>query len=386
MKCPSLTAVVIVSLLAALPAAAQQQGPPPVDVASPLVREIVDQDVYTGRFEAVEEVEILSRVSGYLSEIAFEDGAEVEEGDLLFVIDQRTFQAVVARAEAQLAAARATRDLAAIELDRATQLAERNVGTAQEVDRTSAALAEAEAQVKVAEAQLLEAQLDLGFTEIRAPISGRMGDAQIDVGNLVVGGANGETPLSTIVSIDPVHFVFTASEADFLRYARLARSGGRKSSRGYGTPVAVRLMDEADFVHEGRVNFVDNRLDPNSGTIEGRAVLENPSGLLLPGLFGRLRLPGSAPYEAMLIPDEAILADQDRKIVMTVSDDGAVTPRPVELGDIYRGLRVIRSGLAAEDRVVVAGVQRARPGSKVLPEMVELSLDEPGPPPGVGTD
>lgn len=360
--------------MVASPAAAQMPDGMPVDVASPLVETVVDYDIFTGRFEAVKEVEILSRVSGYLEEISFEDGDLVEEGDLLFTIDQRTFRAALDRAKAQLASAIASRTLAEIELDRATQLAERNVGTTQEVDRTQAALGEAEAAVQIAVAELETAKLNLEFTEVRAQITGRMSDTRVDEGNLVIGGASNATLLSTIVSTDPIQFVFTASEAEFLKYSRLASVGTRPSSRVTETPVSVRLMDEADFVHPGHMDFVDNVIDPNSGTITGRAVLENPDGLLVPGLFGRLKLPGSGPYEAILIPDAAILSDQDRKIVMVVDAEGTVSARPVKPGPLYRGLRVIREGLTAEDSVVVNGVQRARPGGKVAPEPVELEL------------
>ncbi|MEM9148456.1 MAG: efflux RND transporter periplasmic adaptor subunit [Pseudomonadota bacterium] len=365
-----------VALAAAGPSLAQMPDGMPVDVAAPLVETVVDYDIFTGRFEAVKEVEIRARVSGYLDAVGFEDGAVVEAGDLLFTIDQRTFEAAVKGAEAQLAASKASRELAQIELDRATQLAERNVGTAQEVDRTSASLAEAAAQVQIAEAELRDAQLNLEFTEVRAPISGRLSDTRVDEGNLVIGGAGSTTLLTTIVSIERIRFVFTASEAEYLKYARLARVGTRPSSRVTETPVTVRLMDEPDFTHQGKMDFVDNVIDPNSGTITGRAMLQNDEGLLLPGLFGRLKLPASGPYEAVLIPDEAILSDQDRKIVMVVDAEGTVSARPVVPGPIHRGLRVIREGLAAEDRVVVNGVQRARPGGKVKPEAVELTLAE----------
>ncbi|GMG81938.1 efflux RND transporter periplasmic adaptor subunit [Paralimibaculum aggregatum] len=364
----------LAAMLAATGAAAQMPPNPPVDVAHPITHEVVDHDIFTGRFEAVKEVEIFARVSGYLDSISFEDGDVVEEGDLLFTIDQRTFKAAVTRAEAQVVSAEATRDLAQIERDRALQLAERNVGTTQEVDRTSAALAEAEAAVAVAKAQLLEAQLDLDFTEIRAPFTGRMSDTRIDEGNLVLGGSSGATLLSTIVSIDPIHFTFTASESDFLKYSRLASVGTRPASRVATTKVRVRLMDEDSFVHEGHMDFVDNRLDPNSGTITGRAVLDNSEGFLLPGLFGRLQLPASDPYEAVLIPDEAILADQASRIVMVVDAEGMVSPRPVKTGPMHGGLRVIREGLSTEDLVIVAGIQRARPGVSVTPNEITISF------------
>jgi RND family efflux transporter MFP subunit len=357
------------------PALAQAQQAPPVDVAKPLVRPVVEYDVYTGRFEAVDRVEIRSRVSGYLEKVGFEDGEIVPEGTLLFVIDQRTFRAEIARAEATVAAAEAQRALAQIELDRATTLAERNVGSVQEVDRTTATLTGAEAQVAIAEAELRQARLNLDFTEIRAPIIGQMSNRKVDPGNLVVGGANNATLLSTIVSIDPVHFVFTASEADFLRYSRLAGTGDRLS--GLSTPYAVdvRLMDEDTFAHQGTLDFVDNQIDPNSGTIVARAVLPNPDRFFVPGTFGRIRLPGSGEFEALLIPDEAVIADQARKIVMVVDAEGTVSPRPVTLGSLHKGLRVVKGGLSPDDRVVVAGIQRARPGAKVTPQEITLTIE-----------
>lgn len=364
--------------IAALPgpvAAQQQQQAPPVDVARPLTAEVTEYDIYTGRFEAVGRVEIRSRVSGYLDRVHFQDGQVVGAGTPLFTIDQRTFRAEVARAEANVKSAEATRLLAEIELERARTLAERNVGTTQEVDRTTATLAEAEAQLAVAEAELRQARLNLEFTEIEAPFHGRMSRAEVDPGNLIVGGAAGATLLSTIVSLDPVHFVFTISEADYLRYSRL--HGGQN---GQGNPpeikVGIRLMDEDAFVHEGMLDFLDSEIDPNSGTIVARAVVTNPDGFIVPGVFGRVRLPAGPPFQAALIPDEAVLSDQARKIVYVVDDEGTVSVRPVSLGQLHRGLRVVKEGLTADDRVIVAGLQRARPGAKVTPNEVTLELGE----------
>lgn len=371
----AVTIAAMIAPIGLLTGSAMAQQPPPVDVAAPLEREVVEYDIYTGRFEAAERVEIRSQVSGYLDKVGFEDGEIVPKGDLLFVIDQRTFRAEVARAEANVAAAEAQRSLAQIELDRATQLAERNVGTAQDVDRTTATLANAEAQLAVAEAELRQARLNLDFTEIRAPITGQMSNRKVDPGNLVVGGTNNATLLSTIVSIDPIHFVFTASEADFLRYSRLAGTGDRLAGLSAPFEIEVRLMDEQDFVHKGVLDFVDNQLDPNSGTIVARALLPNEDRFLVPGTFGRIRLPGSGAFKALLIPDEAVVSDQARKIVYTVDAEGTVSAKPVQLGGLHKGLRVIKDGLAAGDRVVVAGIQRARPGAKVTPQEVPLKLD-----------
>lgn len=371
-------AAVVALLLWPLAAGAQPQTPP-VDVATPLVARIVDHDIFTGRFEAADRVEIRARVSGYLDRVGFEDGDLVAKEDLLFVIDQRPFDVAIKRARALLEASKATRDLAGIEYERAEQLAAREVGTVQEADRTRAALTEAEAQVQVAEAELEQVELDFGFTEILAPFAGRMSDTEVDPGNLITGGAEGATLLGTLVRTDPIYFTFTTSEADYLRYARLHELGDGASSDGRAIPVAVRLMDEDTFVHQGRLNFVDNELDPNSGTIEGRALIPNPDGFIVPGLFGRMRLPVSGEYEAVLVPDEAILSDQARKIVMTVDAEGTVAPRAVTPGALYRGLRVVRDGLGPDDRIVVNGVQRAQPGAQVAPNEVEIAFREPAP-------
>lgn len=355
--------------------AAAQPSAPPVDVATPLVREVVEHDVYTGRFEAVERVEIRSRVSGHLDRVHFEDGQIVASGTLLFTIDQRTFRAEVARAEAMVRAAQAARLLASIELERAQTLAERQVGTPQDVDRATATLAETEANLAVAEAELRQARLDFEFTAIRAPFHGRMSRARVDPGNLIVGGAANATLLSTIVSLDPIRFVFTFSEADYLRYSRLHGGPNRNGGAPPSIEVGVRLMDEEDFVHRGTLDFVDSEINHDSGTIVARAVIPNPGHFLVPGIFGRIRLPASDPFEALLIPDAAVLSDQARKIVYVVDDENTVSVRPLELGGMHRGLRVVRDGLAPGERVIVAGVQRARPGAEVTPEDVTLELE-----------
>lgn len=354
------------------PAWAQQgQGPAPVTVAAPLVEEIVDWDEYTGRFEAVSRVALRARVSGYLERILFKDGTIVEKGDPLFVIDQRPFQTQLARAVAELQSATAEQTRAETELERGRRLVENNTVAESTLDERVAAKLRADAQVAVAEAAVSAAQLDLEYTQVSAPFTGRISDAKVDVGNLVAGG---ETLLATIVSEDPIHLVFTASEADFLNYSRLSLSGDRESSRTKNNRVQARLLDETGWPHEGRMDFVANEIDENAGTITGRAVFENPDSLLTPGLFARLRLIGSGEYEALLLPDAAVLSDQARKIVMVVDDAGLVSAKPVTLGPLYRGMRVIRDGLSAQDRVIVNGVQRAQPGGQVAPEETTLSL------------
>lgn len=369
-------AALAIACLLASPETGAAQNAPPVDVARPLRAEVTDYNVYTGRFEAVEEVELRARVSGYLDKVSFEDGQIVKKGDLLFSIDQSTFTIAVDRAKANLRAAEAAETLAQTQFDRAEELVKRNVGTVADLDRTRAALADAAAQVQIATTELRQAELDFAFTEIRAPFDGRMSSRKVDPGNLVIGGTTSATLLSTIVSIDPIHFIFTASEADYLHYTRLYQNGSGTPSLSDPKPVSIRLMDEDEFVHQGVMDFIDNSLDPNSGTITGRATLPNPDGFLVPGIFGRLRLPASHPYEAKLLPDVAIMSDQARKIVMVVDEKGTVSARPVVLGALYRGMRIIKEGLSGDELVVVNGIMRARPGASVTPQTVELKFEE----------
>ncbi|MEM7505800.1 MAG: efflux RND transporter periplasmic adaptor subunit [Pseudomonadota bacterium] len=359
-------------LLTSTSFAAAQQGPMPVDVAPPLSAMVVDWDEYTGRFEAVERVELRARVSGYLQQILFRDGQLVQKGDVLYVIDPRPFEAEFARSNAELEAAKAEQTRAQTELERGEQLVRNRTVAESTLDERIAAKLQADAQVAVAEATLRAVALNLEFTEVKAPFTGRISDSRVDIGNLVT---TGETLLATIVTTDPIHLVFTASEADFLKYSRMSLNGDRPSSRNEANLVQAKLIDEDDWLHEGRMDFVANEIDPNAGTITGRAILENPDDLLTPGLFARLRIIGSGEYEALLLPDSVILSDQARKIVMVVDEEGTVSARVVKPGALFRGMRVIREGLTAEDRVVVNGVQRARPGGKVDPQ--EVTLDFP---------
>ena len=325
--------------------AASSPSPPSVTVAHPLHKTIAEWDEYTGRFVAVETVEIRARVSGFIDSIHFKEGQIVKQGDLLFVIDPRPYRIAVEQAKADVDRAKAKLEIATLDVQRATPLVRSQTLTEREFDTRRSVERDAAAQVASSEAALQQAELNLEWTEVRAPISGRISDKRVDAGNLITGGQSGATLLTVIVSIDPIHFVFDGSEADFLHYLRLAAVGARPSSRDVQNPVSVRLADETDFSHHGRMDFVDNAVNPKTGTIRGRAVFDNKDGLLTPGFFGRLRLFGGE-HEALLIPDSAIASDQASKIVFTVAEDGTVGTKRVELGPIVDGLRVVRSGLS----------------------------------------
>jgi len=360
---------------AMLPSSANAQAPqtpPAVTVAAPLQREVVEYDEFTGQFAAVEQVELRSRVSGYLQSHHFEEGQIVKKGDPLFVIDPRPFEATLASARAQVAQAEARVDLATRQLARAAELRGRDFVAASTFDERQQEQRVATAAVEIAKAAVRTAELDLEFSRILAPVSGRIGRREVSDGNLVSGGSgSGNTLLTTIVSIDPIYFVFDMSEGDFIAYQRAVQSGKLQSTRD-AIPVFARLRDEPDWPREGKLNFVDNQVNRSAGTIRARAVFPNADGFLTPGQFGRIRLPGSEPYKALLIPDSAILTDQSQKIVMTVNAEGVVVPKMVRQGPIYDGLRIIRSGLTPEDRVIINGLVRARPGGKVAPQPGEI--------------
>lgn len=356
-------------------AAAAQQAPqaPPVTVAKPLQRQVVDYDEYTGRFRAVQAVVVQAQVSGYLDSIHFTDGQLVKKGDLLFEIDPRTYQAAVDAAKAELEKAQSGLKLAAIDLKRAERLLPSGATTQETVDTRRANYLAAQANVDVAKADLEKAKLNLSFTKITAPVSGRISNTKVDVGNLIQGGGSSSTVLTTIVSVDPVYFVFDMSETEFLRYAKVHGKDLRPAPGQPGPQVEVRLLDETSFHRKGHLDFIDNRFDRATGTIRLRAEFPNSDGLLLPGIFGRLRLPVSAPYQALLVPDRAIVSDQANKLVMVVGKGNVVKPQPVTLGGIFDGLRVIKSGLAPNDEVIIDGLLRARPGAPVTPQ--ETTLD-----------
>ncbi len=352
----------------------QQQAmpPPPVTVASPLVQRITAWDEFTGRFEATKSVEVRARVSGYLEAVQFADGAMVEEGDVLFVIDPRPYQAAVDQAKADLARAEARLDLARAQLGRAEALVDRSVVSEASYDERVQERREAEAAVQQARAALQAVELNLEFTQVRAPIGGRVSDRRVDIGNLVTGDPNA-TLLTTIVTLDPIYFTFDMSERDFLAYQRAVSRGDLPSTRDDQMVVQARLPDEEEWPYPGTMDFVDNRIDPASGTIRARALIPNEGQFITPGQFGRLRIPGSNPYDAIIIPDSAITTDQSNKIVMTVAEDGTVVPLPIRPGPTQPGgLRIVREGLTGNERIIINGLLRARPGAKVTPQPGEI--------------
>jgi RND family efflux transporter MFP subunit len=351
--------------------------PPEVSVGHPIEREVLEWDEYTARLEATEVVEVRARVSGYLLSIHFKDGAMVKKGDLLFTIDPRPYEASLHRMQAEASVAKARLDLAQRKSERAVNLIGRDAISKEEAEIRSAEARQAEASLAAADADIEAAKLELEFTRVQAPIAGRISRRYVTEGNLVNGGIGAQgTLLTSIVSLDPIYAYIEADERSFLKYVRLALSGERPSSRDYKNPVRVALADEKSFQHEGYIDFVDNQLDVGTGTMVGRALLPNPDYVLTPGLFARLQLPGSGKRNAILLPDTAILFDQAVSFVWTVDDKQRVRYRPVELGRLYEGLRIIRSGLRPSDRVIVAGVQRVMPGIIVSPQ--EATPEEMG--------
>jgi RND family efflux transporter MFP subunit len=361
------------------PPAATPPPPPKVTVSQPVAREVTEWDEYTGRLEAVESVEVRARVNGYLQSVHFTEGAIVKKGALLFVIDPRPYQAELSRAQAGLAQAMARFERTQKDFARAQQLVKSRAMSQEEVDTRSSDQREAQESVQAARAAVDAVRLNVEFTQVKAPISGRISRHLVTEGNLINGGTGNATLLTTIVSLDPIYGYFDVDERSYLKYTRLWRNGTNSGSRNGKTPVYLGLANETGFPHQGHLDFIDNRLDPNTGTMTGRAIFPNSDLALVPGLFARTRLPGSGKYEALLIPDEAIGSDQTQRFAFVVNDQSTVEYRKVELGPIIDGLRVIRNGLKPGDWVIVNGVQRVRPGAKVDPQQQAAPRDQAPP-------
>ncbi|MFA9443391.1 MAG: efflux RND transporter periplasmic adaptor subunit [Hyphomicrobium sp.] len=365
------------------PSASKSNGstPPPapeLTVSQPIARDVIEWDEYLGRFDAVEEVKMQARVSGYLTNVNFTDGQNVNVGDLLFTIDPRPFERALEQAKAQLDQTKVQVSNAALDVDRGRPLLKREIISRKTFDDRENLVREAEAAVKVAEARVKTAELELSFTRVLAPISGRIGRALVTPGNFVSGGGtdSGSTILTTIVTQDPIYIYFDVSENNALKYQRLAGASSNGGSGLVGAAVGIGLPDEEGFPHDGKLDFLDNRLDVGTGTLRARAVVPNVTGLLSPGMFARVRLQGSPEYEAVLLPDEAIGTDQTSRYVWVVGADDVPVRKTVKLGPIIDGLRVIRKGVEPDDWVVTKGQQRIRPHMKIVPKKTPLQVSQ----------
>ena len=363
-------AAAIMTATSALAQEAAAPPPPPVSVAKPIVRDVIDADEFIGRFDAVDQVAVRSRVSGYLDTVHFKDGALVKKGDPLFTIDQRPFQTALDQAQAALEVAKTTLTYAEAQYKRTESLTGSGTLSVSTLDDQRRAYLAGQASVRGAEAAVAQAKLDMMYTEITAPQDGRIDRRLISVGNLV--NAN-DTILTTIVSLDPIDFYFDVDERNLLSYARSARERGSDLQEGGGgLDVTVRLTDSKEPPVKGKLDFSENRLDAQTGTMRVRARFANPDFVLQPGLFGRVEVSASNTYKGILVPDDAVGADQNERIVYTVSEDGTVTPKPVRLGPKQYGYRIIREGLTGDETIVVNGLMRIRPGVKVKPELIAL--------------
>jgi RND family efflux transporter MFP subunit len=355
-------------------AAATAPPPPTVTVAKPLVKDLREWRDFTGQFVAPESVEVRARVSGYLESVNFTDGQLVKKGDLLFVIEPRPFELALETAKAQVAETEAQLQLAQAQLERTAQLRKNDYATKETYDERVSQVAVAKAARDAAVAELNQAQLNLDYTRVTAPVSGRMGQHEVSVGNLVMGGTSGNTTLlTTIVSLNPIWLLFNVSEGDGMTYKRLVQKGEVKSARDNRVEVEGQLMDETNWPLKGTINFVDNQYDRSSGTIRVRASFPNPDLFITPGQFGRVRVPMSQLKPTMLVPDAAVVTDQSVKLLFTVKPDGTVVPKPVDLGSVTKNdLRIIRSGITPNDEIIIDGLLRARPGQKVTPEQGKI--------------
>jgi RND family efflux transporter MFP subunit len=365
------TPLIASALLGAGPAGAQMPGAPSpgVTVAKPVVREIVEQDQYTGRFDPIEFVEVRARVTGYLDKIMFQDGANVKKGEVLFIIDRRPYKAALEQAQAALTSAKARLSFTQTDLERAQVLSRGGNISEQVTDQRRQASQTAQADVDSAEAALRNAQLNYDFTEVKSPINGRISQRLVTEGNIV---STDQTILARIVSLDPVYFGFTVDERSFLKYQGSLGIGMGQMQRGKGAPVQIALSGEEKPTRKGTLDFVDNRVDNQTGTMLLRATVENPDNFIKPGLFGIVAMPATKPFQGILIPDEAVSANQDKRIVYVLGDGDKVSSRTVKLGPIVDGYRVVRDGLKGDELVVVNGVAKVRPGAQVKPETVEL--------------
>ena len=346
-----------------------------VETAFPVYEKITEWDEYTGRFEASNRVEVRARVSGFLESVNFVDGQIVQKGDVLFTLDNRPFKIALDQANADFSQAKVSLRTAQDNFERVASLKESGAVSTEEYDRRKQALEFAKASILLSQSKVDQARLNLEFTKVTAPISGLVSRDKVNLGNLIDGGSSNSTLLTTIVATSPIHFYFTGSESDYLRYVRLARNGERGSVRSEGIPVYIKLQDEGDFVHEAKMDFVDNELDNSTGTIESRAVLENKDLLLEPGMFGKARLLGSAEHEALMIPDDIIGTNQSLRFVYVLGDDNVVESRNVTLGPLHsNGLRIVRDGILPTDKLILNNIQKIAPGALVAPELVSIAI------------
>jgi RND family efflux transporter MFP subunit len=367
------------SLAACSPKPQAAPPPPAVTVAPVLQRDVAEWDEFSGRLEAVDHVEIRPRVSGYIKRLTFTEGREVRKGEVLFEIDPRPYQADLDRAQAQLEQARTAADLAQREVARAEKLVSSQAISREEFDSRTSAQANSVAAVRAAEAAVETARLNIGWTQVRSPIAGRVSRAEVTEGNLVQAGPPDATLLTNVVSLDPIYLYFDSDEQTYLRYSgRAAEGGARRGWQGKSLPVYLGLANETGFPHEGKLDFVDNRIDPASGTIRTRAIFANRDRRFTPGLFARVKLVGGASAPTLLVRDAAIGTDQDRKFVLVLAKGDSLAYRPVEIGRLADGLRIVRSGVQAGEKVVVNGLMRVRPGIKVTPTVVAMVPDSSG--------